>query len=576
MSARFFNVLVSTVFTISSVAQAQSKGAPTTDLETRLYQEIAAEEGYVETATARGFFEEVSDGLSSQEVIPKCDPRRLEDNVIGKNLSNAQYFKVLKAYFSSCSSELTKGSTTGLLSLLKFSKYVYPFLSHPQVKEFHVKLADGTRVPGIIALKQDPTPRPLVIVKCGVFCSAAQTPSMKAYLMHLFDQSPFNVLLLANQTGMDYIYYNQRVTLGGHSEGLEAIEVGRYMLEKWEHRDRISSLHLMGISLGGNAAVMGAAYNDQYPRANGQKVFNSVAAICPVISLRPTLDHLYGSQVIGRVFSKMTREHFSEARNYVTDVPDMITDDKIPDTRLGMADYIGNLASTSLQRRGIASTMPTFFKNNNFWNLKSTVRTPLLVWASKDDSVVNNRINAEVMEHDDLYENLSNVGVLNLKYGNHCAFQSSYGAQASAAVLRTFVLNNSPEFVNEYAKKARMPWTLGFKKLASRYEHIGQNWNFYSQNDQVKVTFKVFDWNGGSRCAEQGPWSGSSVCVSKKEYWIPISSLSSMGARIPRNTVEAQTLTREFNTKIEFRIEGHPLNGTNASDFFMVWRGHYQ
>ncbi len=576
MSSQIFSMFVGSFLVISSTAQAQSfSGAPQLDLESQFYQELARESG-VDVPTAKGLFEEVPDGLSTKDIKPDCDPRRFEDSVIGKKLSTAQYYETAKKYFSKCSGELTRKSTLGVLGLLKFSNFQYPFLSHPQVKEFLIKLPDGTRVPGILALKQDPRPRPLVIVRCGVFCSAAQTASMKSYLMHLFDQSPFNVLMLANQTGMDYIYYNKKVTMGGWSEGYESIEIGKWMREKWEYKDRISSIHFMGISLGGNAAVMGAAFNDKYLLADGKKVFNSVTAICPVVSLRPTLDRLYGSQIVGRIFSKMTKDHFREARNYVEDVPDLISDEKIPSTRLGMADYIGQLSSTSLQRRGIASTPQTFFKSNNFWNWKEEVKTPLLVWASKDDMVVNNAINAEVVEHDDFYEKSPQVGVLNLKYGNHCGFSSAYGAHASAAVLRTFVLNNSPEFIDSYSKKQELPWTFGFKKLSSEYEHVGQNWNFYSQSDQVKVTFRIFNWNGGNECGGQGPWAADASCTTSREYWLPISSLKTMGARVPRTEAEAQALTREFNTKVEFRIKGHPLNGTNSHDFYMTWRSNFE
>lgn len=576
MASRFFNVCLSSLMFISTSANAQSlAGVPRVDQETQFYQDIARESG-ADVPTAMGFFEEVPDGLSTKDISPACDPRRLEDSVVGKHLTMPQYYETAKKYFKKCSGELTRNSTLGVLGLLKFSKFLYPFFTHPQVSEFMVKLPDGTKVPGILALKQDPRPRPLVIVKCGVFCSAAQTPSMKSYLMHLFDQSPFNVLLLANQTGMDYIYYNKKVTLGGWSEGYEALQIGRWMQESWEYKDRISSVHFMGISLGGNAAVLGAAFNDKYLMPTGKKVFNSVTAICPVVSLRPTLDHLYGTQIVGRLFAKATKEHFQEARNYVTDVPDMITDEKLPSNRKDLPDYIGSLAATSLQRRGVASDMPTFFKSNNFWNWKQEVKTPLLVWASKDDMVVNNRINAGVVENDDLYEKSPFVQVLNLDYGNHCGFSSAYGAQASAAVLRTFVLQNSPEFVDQYNQKKEVTWSFGFKKLGPAYEHVGQSWNFYSNSDQVKVSFRIFNWNGGKECSEKGPWEAQVSCVTTKEFWIPVSSLKMMGARVPRTDAEAQALTREFNTKVEFRIKGHPLNGTNSNEFYMTWRSYFE
>lgn len=575
MASQIFSIFVGSFLFVSSIVQARSFINKKPDLETEFYQELAKEVDGKETNQMMDYLTEIPNGLSSKDISPECDPHRLEDSVLDKKLSNSQYSQTLKKYFEKCSSELTQKSTLGFLGLIKFAKYQYSFLSHPQVEEFMVNLPSGIKVPGILAMKQSPRPRPLVIVKCGVFCSAGETASLKSYLMHLFDQSPFNVLLLANQTGMDYIYHNKIITLGGWSEGYEAIEVGKWMLEQWEYKERISSVHFIGISLGGNAAVMGAAFNDNYLLSNGKKLFNSVTAVCPVVSLKPTLDHLVGRSIVGRVFAKLAKNHFQEARQYVTDVPELLSDDKIPD-RVGMTEFIGDVASASLRKRGKNRTTQEYFKSNNFWNWKSEVKTPLLIWASKDDMVVNNKINAEVVEHNDFYEKSPFVSVLNLAYGNHCGFSSAYGTQAAATVLRTFILNHSPEFVGDYNVKQKMAWDFGFDKLSSQYEHVGQTWNFFSRSDKVKISFKIFNWNGSYSCGKKGPWFSDNDCSTIKEYWIPISSLKEMGARVPRNETEAQALSREFNTKVEFRIPGHPLTGTSSSEFFLTWRNYFE
>lgn len=576
MSLRFFNVVVWLL--LSFTVQAFAQSVPQIfdrEAETRLYQRLTAEIEEQNYAP-EGFFDEIPDGLSTKDIEPKCDPRRFEDSIIGKKLSTSDYFARLQRYFSICQRELTKNSPKGLWGLLKFSRFIYPFLSHPQVSEFLVKLPDGTKVPGVLALKNDTRPRPLVIVKCGVFCSAAQTASVKNYLMHLFDQSPFNVLILANQTGMDYIYHNKRISIGGWTEGYEVLQVGKWMQEEWEHRNRISSIHLMGISLGGNAAVFGASYNDIYRLQNGKKVFNSVTAICPVVSLKPTLEKLYDGLLVGKVFATTTKEHFLEAKKYIKDVPDLISEETLPKNRRAYPALIGQLAAESMSRRGYNIDGVTFLKKNNFWNLPSVIETPMLVWASRDDSVVSNRLNAQTIQYDDRYEQLPNVGILNLKYGQHCGFSSVYGAQASAAVLRTFVLQHSPEFMEDYAKKRTLSWPLKFPKLPSEYEHVGQTWVFQKGSKEVKVSFRIFNWLADSECGELGPWASSIKCTQSWDYKVPISSLATMGARVPRTDAEAQALTREFNTKVEFRITGHPLNGTNSDKFFMSWRNYFE
>lgn len=120
--------------------------------ETRLYQRltVALEETDI---TPQGYFEEIPDALSTKDIEPKCDPLRFEDIIVGKKISTSDYFARLQRCFSSCQRELTVNSPKGLWGLLKFSKFIYPFLSHPQVSEFLVKLPDGTKVPGVLALK---------------------------------------------------------------------------------------------------------------------------------------------------------------------------------------------------------------------------------------------------------------------------------------------------------------------------------------------------------------------------------------------------------------------------------------
>lgn len=574
MAALNINIVLSFVF-LTSVAQAQAVFKHDNREEQFLTQVATKAAAAEEEASTKNFLAEVPDGLSSKDISPDCDPKLFEDLVLSQKRTSAQYFKLAKDYFKRCESELSARSPKGVLALLKYSMYQYPFLQHPQVQEFTMTLSNGIKLPAIMALKQDPRPRPLVVVKCGTFCSASESPSMKAYLMSLFDQSPFNVVLLASQTGLDYMALNHVMQLGGWSEGYEALLAGQWLKDKWAYKDRISSVHLMGISLGGNAAVFGAAFNDMYPQADGKKTFNSVTGICPVVSLKPTLDHLFGAFIVGPLFAGLTRDQFTDGRDSLQDIPDLLTDGRIPKKASEMADYLGVMASTSQQRRGIASTPSSYFKSNNFWNLPNKIQTPMLLWASKNDIVVNNKLNTAVVEHDDYYEKSANVGVLNLAYGSHCGFQGAYGPLASSTVLRTFVLTHSPEFVDSY-KQTTVPWTYGFKKMYSVEEHVGQSFEFASKSDQVKVNFRIFNWSG-NQCHEQGPWGGGDGCVTTKTYTVSVDSLKNLGARIPRNSIEAQALSREFNTKVEFRTKDlKPLNGSSTSDFVMTWRNLFE
>ncbi|UYL09944.1 hypothetical protein B9G69_005060 [Bdellovibrio sp. SKB1291214] len=524
------------------------------------------------TATSvLGILNRVPKAENNKDVAPECDPKFFEDQLLSKKRTTEEYFKAVKQFMNDCQSELAYGSPKGILSLAKMAVDEYKFFKHPQVTSLQIPLSNGVVVPAIVALKQDSRPRPLVVMKCGVFCGADQNAFNVTHLIQLFDLAPFNVVLLANQTGLDYLIANSHFSLGGWSEGYEALLAGKWLREKWAHRDRISSMHLMGMSLGGNAAVFGAAFNDMYPMGNGQKVYNSATAVCPVISLKPTLEHLYSDNVIGPVFNMMTRSQFRKARGYLTDIPEMVADDQLP-ARKQMPSYLGDMASTSLQRRGIASTTPEFFKSNNFWNLPNKVQTPLMVWASKDDNVVSNKLNAQVFETDDYYETAPNVGVVNAKYGSHCAFSAAYGYQTAALMLRSFVLHNSPEFVDSY-KRSEMPWKFGFKKISSVYQHVGQSWKFEAKSQKASVTFRMYNFVANKNCYFKNPFGDEVAgCITTRQIDVPISEIAPMGARVPANDVEAQALTREFNSKVEFLTDGKPMNGTSSSNFVLSWR----
>jgi hypothetical protein len=556
----------------SSLGYAQLKlNKPPIEKQEQQFLDAVINDGIKDSPVSEDFSNRASDGLNHKDISPVCDPKTFENTILSENISGQDYFKSLNEYFIKCEGELTDRSPKGIWALLKWSRYDYSFLKHPQIQLMSVKLDSGISVPAVMALKLDKKPRPLIIVKCGTFCAAEEGPSMKAYMMSLFDQSPFNVVFLASQTGLDYLKINHVLSLGGWSEGEEAFEVGRWFKEKWEYKDRISSVHLVGLSLGGNAAVFGATFNDFYESQDGKKVFSSVTAVCPVIDLMPTLDSLYGSIGIGSIFAKLTKDQFTSVREALYDIPDLLADSQIPKSRKDMTKFLGNIASTSLQRRGIDSSLSSFFESNSFFNITSEVKTPLLLWASKNDIIVSNEINTLKLERSKLHDQSFRFGILNLKEGSHCAFHGAYGPLAASTVLRTFILSNSPEYLNRN-KKYSKPWSFGFKKLNSSEVHVGQTFEFLEQSASLKVLFKIFN-RDSSYCKKMGPWSGQGSCISNVFYNLPIEQFKALGARIPKNSVEAESLSREFNTKIEFQTKDlKNLNGTGDSEFLISWR----
>jgi hypothetical protein len=212
-----------------------------------------------------------------------------------------------------------------------------------------------------------------------------------------------------------------------------------------------------------------------------------------------------------------------------------------------------------------------FYYNNDFWNLKTVPQTPTLVWASKDDPIVNYGINAGRAEK--YFKGSKYSTVLGLNSGGHCGFAGAYGSQAAATVLRTFVLKNSPEFLSSEYTKQSTKLSVPFK-LTTKEVHVNQAWEFAAGSENVTVSFKIFDGTD-SKCASKGPWKSNEDCKVTRRFIYPLSTFKALGARVPKTATEAYTLTREFNTKVEFRGSKGPLTGSNGNEVFASWRAGY-
>lgn len=513
----------------------------------------------------------IPNGLSNKKLPPWCDLKKFNETLLKQSFTSHEYAKIILSYLKGCEKELTGESRTGLLGLLEFSGYDYSFFKHKNVTLRNFKLPSGVNIPAIVAIKDDLKPRPMIIVRCGVFCGAEVSASTKGYMMSLFDQSPFNIIILANHTSADYVKGNNLVSMGGLAEGKESFEFGQWLKFQSSYANIISSLHFAGISLGGNAAMFGAYYNDIFPDVQGNRVFNSVSAICPVVSLKPTLDKLFGGMIVGRIMNSVTREHFLSLKPHLQDVGDLVTEKNVPKDRKAMPGYMGYIMATSLTRRGSLTNTDSYFKSNNFWNLHKTIETPLLAFASEDDFIVDYSVNTKVLKENDIYEKNESTAVLAMKYGSHCGFASAYGLEFTSLVLRNFILNNSPEFKPEYIQTKQLDWKGQPLKISNTSVHVEQSWVFTPKSEIAKVEFTTFEKGNSQKCNYENYWIKKKDCTKISAIDVPIREIASLGGYVPTNFAEAQALTREFNAKIEFVTDSGPINGTNTSSFSLKY-----
>jgi len=72
--------------------------------------------------------------------------------------------------------------------MLKYANVRYKFRQHQNIEAVMVKLHDGRKIRGFLAMKKDEIKRPMVIVRCGVFCNAKEASGIRSFLIHLFDE----------------------------------------------------------------------------------------------------------------------------------------------------------------------------------------------------------------------------------------------------------------------------------------------------------------------------------------------------------------------------------------------------
>src|SRR5205085_4769818 len=115
-------------------------------------------------------------------IRPECDPKRMQETLLGQNLSTQQVTDGLKSYFGRCGKELSKGKAKGVAGLAKFALVKYQVYDNPDVKPVIIKFGSQNQTYGFLALKPDQVRRPFVVVKCGLMCDGEPSASTRNYI----------------------------------------------------------------------------------------------------------------------------------------------------------------------------------------------------------------------------------------------------------------------------------------------------------------------------------------------------------------------------------------------------------
>ncbi|MBS1969818.1 MAG: hypothetical protein JSU04_05900 [Bdellovibrionales bacterium] len=527
-------------------------------------------------------------GANNFPTSPECSQDALR-SLIWKSNKTCDQGKAVNAWVNRCSDEISSPlSRHSFVPLIKYATVDYNFLDNPYIQAVKATLPDGRMLTGFVAMKPGNTPRPFIIAKCGVLCNATQSTTHRAFMMHLFDESPFHVLTLANITGSDFQMQNKAFSVGGFDEGRQLYQIAQLVRSPDSPiASRISSVHVVGASLGGSGALYSGLYSslNDYPP---QQSIQSVTAVCPVVVVENSAKRLYAAKPISTVATFETLNRLKSLFGFVPVLGKVLPDgwhrlkgDKLYEkVSEAIYEYYRDwTAKKPWDLQPFKGTKITsqkqFWQVNDFRNYISDVKVPTLTIAAENDDLV--RVDANTKLLTDALKKSPNdsIDTVFFKQGNHCAFGVANGWGNYSMLLREYILTHSPE-----AKDHWKPNTVRLPELRipmADHERIVETvWRAREGDDNMYLKVKIFSprmIGDAATCPLDRVFKNDPRCYRDLKVAVPIRSLPLEMREAPVGKYEVTSMTRFANTRFSLLDEnGELVTATNRSPAFVrVW-----
>lgn len=387
---------------------------------------------------------------TSKNYSAGCDPKTYEQALSKEKKSGKYLDSIHQSFWSKCTTEYEKGLVPHSDSLSHLLKIQYDYLKSPFFNRIAFRFADGTVLKGVVGLKDRKDKRPLVMIRLGIFSNSEDFIAERALVIQLFEQGPFNVLILDNLSSAEYATRNPHLSIGGPIEGLQNIEIAKILRDAASPLAKlIDSIHVIGISLGGNGMLKSVLLNEFEQLTTGHKPIQGFVGLCPVIDVYNTFaPHMQKSiKNIGTdILASLRMDGFRQKQNIsFLDLTFswLKLEPLIFKTALKQAeiDYPKHLA----QAQTVAYPFEKSFQESaHFIDRLENIQTPVNIFYSEDDPYTPKEQNAELLSNLNLTKNLkNNFGFFKLNSGIHCTFQASNDWNAIAAMINGTILSQT-------------------------------------------------------------------------------------------------------------------------------------
>ncbi|AHI05008.1 hypothetical protein BDW_02500 [Bdellovibrio bacteriovorus W] len=379
-----------------------------------------------------------------------CDPdvwqSRMQDSRISASIQLQG--ALVQKYFQECRTELETGKNSFLRNATEMMTMKLQSHQHPFMRRVVLGLPGGVKLKGLLALKGDNKRRPLVVIRLGIFSNVEDFKPERAWLMMLFEQAPFNVLLVENMTSSDFIMNNAGFAFGGYDEGIQNIHIAKILTDPLQPISQlVESVHLFGVSLGGHGVLYASLLN-KFNSPKTRPLIQSFTALCPVVDLQKSMEGLVAGGAKSAFVDYWGRQRL---KGLDKKIPTLVTYDNFSFLSKAISEvakiYQGGLSyNSSIQLPPGIKDGTNFWELNNFWKNYKDVQQPVMIYATSQDPAVPFSYNSQRLRDKTLDYSSKNIRVIELPQGIHCTLPVAYDWHSISSLLQSYVLSHSPKF----------------------------------------------------------------------------------------------------------------------------------
>lgn len=305
-------------------------------------------------------------------------------------------------------------------------------------------LNDGLKFRGLLGIHDFKTKRPFIILRMGIHGNVDELIAEKFLFRLIYEDLGANVLVLESLTSHAFLSKNKNISFGGIDEGLQTF-LALNELNKSEFNKIISSVHLLGLSMGSHGTFVTAMLD----QANKQQI-KSIVNFCPLINLEETFAvhnlpesnlknaaaDIWNVRRLKAVFDIYPdNASLKEWWRTLLDFKPRFTNEILK--IIGRDRKTPLLSTLEVEQLVPKMKWPSGFKNhldnsksfyelNNFWSLYQGVKIPMMIYTTPNDPLVVNQLNSERIFKANQPGDFRHLKFRRLEKGIHCGLAPVY------------------------------------------------------------------------------------------------------------------------------------------------------